>query len=380
MGVLRRAARDAWGSAFLRRDLRAAVLPWLVARVLVVGSLAVARSVFADIGSGPRPAQLGQGLFAWDAAFYRDIAEHGYAAVGRPSLRFFPLFPLLGRWLGFVFADHTAVALILLVNVSALVLGALLHRLVVQETGDEQLATRAAWFIAVFPPAAALVMGYAEATAMALAVGVFLAMRTRRWLVAALLGYLVGLARPVGVLLVVPLVIEAARDWRTIPGAERVRRVVAVVAPVGGAATYLVWAGARFGDAFEPITYQNRSTLRGGFVDPFSRVVDAISELLDGRAGPIVHVAWAAGFLVLALVVARRLPLSYAAYGVITVLVALSAHNLDSLERYAMSAFPLIIGLAFLTAHRDLERVALALAAAGLVGYSVVAFLGIAVP
>jgi hypothetical protein len=251
---------------------------------------------------------------------------------------------------------------------------------VLLETGDDRLASRAAWFIAVFPPAAALVMGYAEALAMALAVGAFLAMRTRRWLVAAVTGYLVGLARPVGVLLSLPLAIEALRGWRTTSRSERAQRVVAVVAPVAGLVSYLVWAGARFGDAFEPITYQNRSTLRGGFVDPFTRVVDAASELFDGRAGPAVHVAWAAGFLVLAVVIARRLPSSYAAYGAATVVVALSAHNLDSLERYAMSAFPLIIGLGMVTAPRDVERGALTVAAAGLVGYSIAVFLGLSVP
>jgi len=372
--------RRAWGSAFVHRDLRAAIVPWIVARVLVVGALALARVVFDDIGSGPRPVQLRQGLFAWDAAFYRDLAEHGYSALGRPALRFFPLVPLLARGLGTVLLDHTAVALIVLVNGSALVLGALLHRLVVRETGDDGLAARATWFIAVFPPAAVLVMGYAEATAMALAVGTFLAMRTRRWWLAAVTAFLVGLARPVGVLLALPLAIEATRDWRTTSSSERIQRIVAVLAPVGGVAAYLVWAGARFGDAFEPITYQNRATLRGGFVDPFTRVVDAVGELFDGRAGPIVHVAWAAGFLLLALVVARRLPSSYAAYGAVTVVVALSAHNLDSLERYAMSAFPLIIGLGIVTSPHDAERGALGIAAGGLVGYSLAAFLGLAVP
>lgn len=376
MSVVKRA----WGSAFVRDDLRAAVVPWLVARVLVVGALAVARFAFDEIGSGQRPAQLGQGLFAWDAAFYRDLAEHGYAAVGRPSLRFFPLVPLLSRALGWVFFDHPAIALIVLANLSALAFGALLHQLVMRETGDARLASRAAWFGAIFPAASVLVMGYAEATAMALAVGVFLAMRSKRWWLAAGLGLMVGLARPVGVLLVLPLAIEAARGIDTAPTRERMRRAIAVVSPAIGLVSYLVWAGLRFGDALEPITYQNRSTLRGGFVDPFTRVVDAASELFDGRLGPAVHVGWAAGFLVLAFVVARRLPASYAAYGVATVVLALSASNLDSLERYAMSAFPLLIGLAMITSRPDAERAALGIAAGGLVGYGLAAFLGLAVP
>ncbi len=84
----------------MRRDLRVAVVPWVLARVLVVGALALSRDLFDEIGTPPRPVALGQGLFAWDAAFYRDIAEHGYRAVGEASLRFFPLVPMLTRGLG----------------------------------------------------------------------------------------------------------------------------------------------------------------------------------------------------------------------------------------------------------------------------------------
>ena len=66
---------------FVRRDLRAALVPWALARVLVVGSLALARFGVDNLEGAKRPVQLGQGLFAWDAAFYREIAEHGYGAA-----------------------------------------------------------------------------------------------------------------------------------------------------------------------------------------------------------------------------------------------------------------------------------------------------------
>src|SRR5215212_8097839 len=133
-------------TTFVRRDLRVAVVPWALARVLVVASLALSRHLFDEIGAPPRPVAVGQGLFAWDAAFYRAIAEDGYRAVGHGALRFFPLVPMLARGLGWVFADHTAAALIVIANLSALAFGALLHRLAVRETGDIALAQRAAWF------------------------------------------------------------------------------------------------------------------------------------------------------------------------------------------------------------------------------------------
>ena len=82
----------------------------------------------------------------------------------------------------------------------------------------------------------------------------------------------------------------------------------------------------------------------------------------------------------LVVVLARRLPASYAAYAATAVVLALSARNLDSFERYAMSTFPLVIGVALVTGRAPVDRVVSALAAAGLVGYSLLAFFGSYVP
>ncbi len=363
------------------RDLRVAAVPWVLARVLVVASLALSRHVFDQVGAPPRPVQLGQGLFAWDAAFYRDLAEHGYRPVGEGSLRFFPLVPILGRVLGWISFGHTAAALLVVANVSALLFGALLHRLALRETGDAALARRAAWFGALFPAAFVLVMGYAEATAMMLGVVVFLGIRSNRFWWAALAGFLAGLCRPVGVLLVVPAAVEAVRGWRGASTESRVSRVVAVVAPAAGAAAYLAWVGAEFGDFWKPISLQNQATLRGGFQDPVTRTVDAVGDLFGGdRFGSGLHIVWAVVFALLLVVLVRRFPASYSLYAAATLLLGLSAHNLDSFERYCWSTFPFVVALAAVTDRDEVENCAYVIAAAGLVGYATLAFLGIQGP
>jgi hypothetical protein len=374
--------RRALASRFVRRDLRAAVVPWMVARVLVGGALAVARFIFNDVGHGPRPVQLGQGLFAWDASFYRDIAAHGYASLPNGALRFFPLYPLTGRVFGWVLAGHDAAALILVANASALVFVALLHRLAVQETGDTALAQRAAWFGAVFPAASVLVMGYAEGLAMALAVGMFLALRTHRWELAAVAGLLGGLCRPLGVVLVVPAAVEALRGWRGLEGArERVRRIAAVLSPGVGLGIYLVYSAFARDDFFLPLTVQNRHSLRGGFVDPFTRLADAFGDLFGGdRFGSGLHGVWALIFIGLLVVLIRRFPVSYSAYAGTVLVLTLTARNLDSFERYAMSAFPFLLALAYVTRDEAVDRAVLVISAAALAGYATLAFLGLSVP
>ena len=362
-------------------DLRIAVVPWVLARVLVLAALALSRHLFDEIGTPPRPIALGQGLFAWDAAYYRAIAEHGYRAVGEASLRFFPLVPMLSRGLGWLFADHAAAALLVIANGSALLFGALLHRLALRETGDAATARRAAWFAALFPATFVLVLGYAEATAMMLGVVVFLGLRSNRFGWAAGAGLLAGLCRPVGVLLVIPAAVEAARGWRDASPRSRVSRVGAVVAPIVGALSYLAWVGAEFGDFWKPISLQNKATLRGGFQDPVTRSVDAVGDLFGGdRFGSGLHIVWAVVFVLLLVVLIRRFAASYSLYAGATLLLALSAQNLDSLERYCISTFPFLLALAAVTDRDEVERGAYVVAAAGLVGYATLAFLGIQGP
>jgi hypothetical protein len=366
---------------FVRRDLRAALVPWALARVLVVGSLALTRFGVDHLEGAKRPVQLGQGLFAWDAAFYRDIAEHGYGAVGSGALRFFPLVPLLARGLGVVFVGNDAFALLVVANGSALLFGALLYRLARRETGDERTAVRAAWFAAIFPPAVALVLGYAEATFMLLSVAMFLALRRGRFAWAAPFALLAGLTRPVGMLLAIPAAIEGARGWPGASARDRVARVGAVLAAPVGSGLYLLWVRYAYGDAWLPLRIQNDRAHRGGFVDPFTRTFDGIGDLVHGdRFGSGLHVVWAAVFVVLIVVLLRRLPASYGTFAAAMLVVNLSARNLDSLERYAMSAFPLVLAVALVTRRPDVERPVLVASAAGLVGYSVLSFLGVYVP
>jgi hypothetical protein len=60
--------------------------------------------------------------------------------------------------------------------------------------------------------------------------------------------------------------------------------------------------------------------------------------------------------------------------------VALSGTNLDSFERYALSAFPIVIAAATLLRHRSLERAVLVLSALGLAAYTLLALLNVSVP
>ncbi len=362
-------------------DVRVALLPWVVARALVGVAYVVAVVVADELTPGDRPYHLQQGLFAWDGTFYRDITNVGYHGVEEQALRFFPLVPLMARAVAVPLFGQREVALLLVSNVAALVAGVLIVRLARQETGDDSLAERSAWLLALLPPALVLVLGYAESVLLALSIGVFLAVRKGRWWTAAVLGVLAGLCRPVGVALVLPAAVEAARGLRGLSWRGWVARAAAVVAPVVGLASYLAWVGAVFGDWKLPMRLQETAELRGGYENPLSRAWDSFAGLFgDERFGDGLHAPWIILYVALVVVLLWRWPVSYGLYAGAMLVVALAAEDIGSFERYGLAAFPLLLAMAMVVRRGRMEAVVLAAAAGGLVGFSVLALLGTFVP
>jgi hypothetical protein len=189
---------------------------------------------------------------------------------------------------------------------------------------------------------------------------------------AALFGYAAALTRPLGVLLVLPVAVVGFRRWRQAGAAERLGGALAVGAPVLGLVTFLAWSADAFGDFWLPLRVQTSAGHHGGLSDPVRTLVDDAKGALHHHIGTALHV--------LLVVCWRRLPVAYSAFATGVVLVALSGTNLDSFERYALSAFPLVIAAATLLAHRSLERVVLVLSAAGLAAYALLALLNVSVP
>jgi len=357
----------------LTRAARAVRVPYVVSRIIVLGALETIRHIVAT-RHFPVPIETHSGLLAWDASWYRDIARAGYGGVAREGLRFFPVFPLLGRAVAWLPGISAGGGVVIVANLSALALGIALYQLALYEREDAELARRAVWLVYLVPPAFVLVMGYAEATFMTFAAIVLLGVRSRRWWLAAVFGFLAGLTRPVGVLLAIPAAVEG---WQR----REAKAVVPVVTPVLGLLTYLVWAAGRSHDFLYPLRSQEDPTRRGAWVDPVRSVAHNVHALFTGdHVSAGVHVLSAIVFVALLVVVARRWPLSFTLYAAAALVVALSSRNLDSLERYGFSTLPFVLAGADVIAEPGRERLVLSLAGAGLVAASILAFTGVFVP
>ena len=360
--------------------LRDTLPAWLLARVIVLASLGAARFVIDEYPRSALARNAQVTLIGWDAGIYTTIARFGYAADPE-TYRFFPLYPLASRALDVVTPGATKVAIVILANLCALGFALLVHRLVVRETGNAETARRAAWFACIAPPAFIMVWGYAEPLFLLLSVATFLMLRTNRFAAAGLFAALAALTRPLGVVIALPAAIEAWRGFRTAGFRSRVERVLAVIAAPLATLGFLLWVRDRTGDLLEPYHLQAEATRRGRTVDPFTGIWNALSEFFDhDRIGPLLHVGWAVIAIALVVVTFRRLPVSYGLFAAATLVIALSSRNLDSFERYAFNAFPLVIAAALVVRNRRLETLVFTAMGAAMCLYGFLAALAVYVP
>ena len=353
-------ARARWAVAL--PALRAAGVPFLVSRAIVLFALGLARFVVTDarVTSAAARGAAHAGLLSWDASWYERIAARGYGRLGHEALRFFPLLPVLARAIGALPGATPGVSLIIVSNLASLAAFAVLYLLVVFELGDEACARRAVWLLALAPPAFVLVMGYAEPLLLLTSLVAYLGFRERRYGLAICAAFLAGLCRPLGVLLAIPAAIELGANWWSLARRERV---------------------IALGNFLLPVREQFSRSHRGGIADPFVTFARDTRDVLHGvHLGTAQHAPWAVLLVLLAAFLLWKLPASYGWYAVATLAVAITAPNLDSLERYGLGCFPFVIAAAMLTRRRNTYWAVVAFSGALLVAYAMLAFLGAYVP
>lgn len=312
-------------------------------------------------------------LLSWDTQWYLGIAEHGYDHGGT-LIHFFPLTSLCAAALAAVTRLPTNIALFVFCWAMALLFGALVHRVVVRETGDQAAARRAAWLTQLAPGAYALVMGYTEPLAGVLAVGYFLAVRgisssistgtradtggnARRLWVAAGLGFFGGMARPVGLLLAIPGSIEGLQqarhegwNWKAAS-----RAVVIAAAPVAGLAAFLAYSRVQYSSWLLPYTQQTSARGRGAIMgNPISILhhVWVHNWHGHGHGAAVMACVLILGFAALLPIVWRRLPIAYAAWTIPSFVLAIGSKDFTSLPRYLGALFPCLIAAALVTRRR----------------------------
>lgn len=251
-------------------------------------------------------------LTASDAAHYLRICRDGYSydPTMRSNVAFFPLYPLVARWLAEPLGMPPLIALMLVSNVC--LLAALVALYAYARSRFAGVSPRAAGYAviaaAVFPTGCFFRLAYSESLFLLLAIISLLAMQRRApaWVAAGLVGAATA-ARPVGVALLAPLAIFL---WDTrASNAKGLARVVLFTA-IGcwGIVGYIIFQWRAFDEPWAFVVVQRHWGMRHApslaakawalaTLEPVAAVYDAGSSVFwdgyDHEASPFFSLQFA---------------------------------------------------------------------------------------
>jgi hypothetical protein len=346
--------------------LRAILLPFLWTRLLLVGVAWFGEQMSVSwTYPFPEAARRGWAFVPttwldafgrWDAHWYLDVASRGYELRGpvgsvQSNVAFFPLYPwtvralhalLPGQGEGSWFLAAMAVS-----NAALLAALWLLWRLA-RDLADEETASRAVLYVLLFPAGFVLSAPYPEALFLLLSVASLSAALKGRPGLAGLLGLLLALTRPGGVLVAVPLAwIAFERGGRRLPA------LAAAALPGVGLAAHaaLLWrltgdplalfhAQSAWGRAF---TAPWQTLLHPRDFHPRLGLPEALSLGLVGGLG-----AWLLG---------RRETRALGIWALVSLFPVLLSGTLLSSVRFAAVIFPAFLALGMLGRRVAFDRV-----------------------
>ena len=348
--------------------------------ILFVGYLAIFMVGYRESGA---PWRLFENEFLnlqnrWDTGWYLGIATDGYfytpnRPLDQQNIVFFPAFPLAMRIVSRLLGGG-AVGYMLggtLVAVGAF-LGALvyLYRFAADMLDDDNRAAYSVWLIATFPFALFYSAIYTESLYLLGAIGAFYHFRRREFWRAGAWGLVVGLTRPNGCLLSVPLAILAFAAWipeRLAGGSAAAKRFAGAPAPRASELVPALAAGAMPGfgmllySAFiwrltgHPFQWAAGHLAWGREYTGLSILVTDRYEYLADKGlyaytsqvpSDLLNALGALFVLVAVWPVARRIGLAYAVFIVINILPPLAAGGLLSAGRFSSVLFPAFVWFA----------------------------------
>jgi hypothetical protein len=367
-----------WWKELRRSEQFAASWPAFLATrlgVLAVGYLAVTTIGYPmqQVPSRVSGNELVNLASRWDAGWYLAIAARGYRwdpqTTGQQSIAFFPAYPMFMRVAGRLLGEQLLLAGVLISLLSFFVALLYLYRLA-RDYMDHDSALSALALLAAYPFALFYSAAYTESLFLCGAVGAFYHLRRGEHFKAGMWGLLVGLTRPNGCLLSIPLaalLIEdrvplfrahlsgarAGRPIKPIPG------LVAAAMPGVGMLAFsaylygltgevLAWAHAHeaWGRTYKPLTELAAERYR--YVQAnglYGYTAQLPLDLLNGAAALFVlALLWPA---------TRRFGIAFGLFVATNLLTPLMAGGLMSIGRVTSVLFPVFFWLGQTVPARD---------------------------
>ncbi len=322
----------------------------------------------------------------FDSGFYLNLASSGYWPASTlhtySNWAFFPLYPLLISPFAHLFggsATAFSLAGLLVSNVAALIAVVYLYKLVEHEFGATT-ASLSVLFLALFPTAFYLSAIYTESLFLACSVTCIFYARKQRWWLSSACGGLAALTRAQGILLLLPVAWEfwqvisdryvpvtitaehrfqeRLHAWLTsrlqgpLLAARELRNWLSLLTlgliPLGLLA-FLVYGKIKTGHFLA--TFDNQKWGWGRYLEnPLQLLFTSLTH--PQTANPmdwnfwLLNSCFALLFLGFTVWAFRRLPMIYALFTLVMVLLPLSSSRINSIGRYYLIVFPAFILLA----------------------------------
>jgi hypothetical protein len=304
----------------------------------------------------------------WDTGWYFGIATYGYSwdAKAKPTdqqnIVFFPAYPLLMRAVGRLLDSRLLLAGMLVSFASFFVALMYLYGLARQWLEHEQAVT-ALWLLAAYPFAVFFSAAYTEALYLCGVAGAFSHFHRREFARAGLWGLLVGLTRPNGCFLSVPLAVLALgavrrADGKAGSGTRRWSALAAAALPGVGMILYSVFVYRLAGD---PLAWarghsawgRQYAGLSGGLANSFALLANGgIYSYTATIPFDLLNAVPALFALGMSWLVFKRFGLAYALFLWLALIPPMLAGGLLSVGRFTSVIFPAFFGLALLVSVR----------------------------
>jgi hypothetical protein len=313
----------------------------------------------------------------WDAGWYLGIITDGYSLeprnptgllvsgsfFSRPNVAFFPAYPLFVRLSGYMLGGTPASDVVggVLVSIVAFFFALIYMNALAREMLPRRAARDALWMLATYPFAIFFGAMYTESLFLLGTTGAFFHFRRRQFARASLWGLMVGLTRPPGCFLSIPLMLLAVEGWRP-PAARSTtdsrganvpwQPIVAATTPALGVLMYSAFLWRRAGSPWAWVSGQvvwGRSYrgLMALIVDHYRVIATAgLRGYIESMPYDLLNGLGAAFGVAAAWPVARRLDVAYAVFMLANLLPPLAAGGLMSAGRFSAVLFPAFIWLA----------------------------------
>lgn len=276
----------------------------------------------------------------FDANWYVAIAEHGYGTIPG-DVHFPPFYPLLIRILSWIVPNRFAAGLIVsnLAFVAAL---ALLYKTIAPRFGDV-VARLGLAYLVMFPTAFFFFSAYTEGVYLALVLSCLFALERHQWLLAGFAVFCSILTRLQGIALIVPF---AYAVWQSRRSVNCVASSVGGLIALSALGVYLL---LRFTAGEPTVVPTSEPNLFARLAPPWENYFYAVQTLLSGK----FLLADALNFVITTLCILvlilgwKQMPLGWNLYALATLVVVMArlvdTQPLNSMSRYALTLFPIVV-------------------------------------